>query len=231
MLAARATGQDALSRLMCEKEVRKRTLLAIFIAFCCPAGVASRAFADIVCPDSSYVTVSFSKTYSGSYRTGQPYDYVTISPQGNGETFASTGIAIRVYLRNCQNMPIAGVPKEQILLVNSSLCLCPGGNVADHDTDANGVTEFSGTIRGGRCANSLTVSADGISLGAIPVKINSADGGSSPCFVDSSDLAAFAQKLGQMNNYNICFDYNESGSPIDASDLAFFATLFRGACR
>ena len=67
---------------------------------------------------------------------------------------------------------------------------------------------------------------------SVGVKIHSPDAGTaSPCFVDSSDLASFATKLGQGKNYNVCNDYNESGSPIDASDLAFFASNVRAACQ
>ena len=207
----------------------KRVILAGLVVACCPTAVASRACADIVCPDSSYVTASFTKTYSGSYATGQPYDYVTISPDGNGETFAGTGIAIRVYLRNCQNAPIAGIPRERILLLNPALCVCPGGNVADHDTDANGFTEFSGTIRGGGCVNRLTVSADGVSLGSIPVKINSPDEWIGSCYVDSDDVSHMGYVL-HPNPYHICFDFNESGT-VDASDLAYLAWKLGAHCQ
>lgn len=66
------------------------------------------------------------------------------------------------------------------------------------------------------------------------VKINSPDAaqqGTSPCYTDSSDLAAFAQRIGRPSLYSICFDYNETGGPtIDASDLSMFASYIQAAC-
>lgn len=222
----------------------KKSLATIALALIAisMAGVAS---ADIVCPDSSYVCVDFTKTYTNNYNKGQPYDYVTVSPNGAGETFSGTGITIRVYLKNCQGAALPGVPAQEVILFNTALCICPGGNGADAFTDANGCTQFSGTMRAGGCVSSLTCFADGVSLGTVQrngkcgttadfrtVKINSTDAGvSSPCFTDASDLAALATKLGSVPNYNICFDYNETGTVIDASDLAFFASLLGAACQ
>ncbi len=79
-----------------------RRILALLVALCCPIGALPRAHADVVCPDSSYVTVIFTKTFSGSYATGQPYNVVTISPSGDGETFADNGITIRAFLKKAK---------------------------------------------------------------------------------------------------------------------------------
>jgi hypothetical protein len=68
--------------------VTRLGLLFIFMA----EGVA----ADIVCPDSSYVEVEYACTFTGSYRTGEPLDIITIAPDGSGETFAENGISIEV---------------------------------------------------------------------------------------------------------------------------------------
>ena len=66
------------------------------------AAGAPNVHADIVCGDSSYVCVDFHKTYSRNYRKGQPYDYLTVAPNGVGETsrerasrFASTSRTAR----------------------------------------------------------------------------------------------------------------------------------------
>lgn len=207
-------------------------LAVVCVAVC----IARAAWADIVCPDSSYCTVSFSKTYTGSYRTGQPYDYVTISPDGGGETFAGTGITIEVCLRNCLGMPLVGVPRQEIVLYHPALCICPGGNIADAATDINGCTSFSGTIAGGGCIPSgsgLDVFADGVWLCELPVKVNSADAvPASPCFVDASDIAALATVLGKQvgqAGYTICRDLNESGR-IDAGDVAYLASQLGDDC-
>jgi hypothetical protein len=195
--------------------------LAALIAAC----FVGTAMADIVCPDSSYCTVTF---------TNPAKNRVTIAPNGAGETFAGTGITIRVFLKNCNGAPLVGVPAQEVNIFNSALCICPGGNSADAATDANGMTTFSGTIRGGGCVESLTIFADGVAVCTRnDLKTNSPDHvPASPCFVDAGDLSALAARLGIPVQYNICFDYNESGPPtIDASDLSFFASLLGAACQ
>lgn len=213
---------------MAKPTIARWALAAALVSF-----LATPSNADIPCPNASYCTVSFSKTYSGAYRPGQPYDYVTISPNGAGETFSGTGIAIRVYLKNCNGAPIVGVPAQEIVLFNSNLCICPGGNIADHATDINGMTTFTGTIRGGGCGDPLAVFADGILIGVLPVKVNSPDRiPASPCAVDASDLAHLAAALGSEvgeAHYTICLDWNEDGY-VDASDLAWFAALLGAEC-
>jgi hypothetical protein len=191
------------------------------------AAFAGSAAADIVCPDSSYAYASITlKTR------------VTIAPNGAGETFAGTGITIHVYLKNCNGAPLVGVPAQEIVIYNSGLCICPGGNIADAATDINGHTTFTGTIRGGGCVENLQVYADGVALLSqsgtlLGVQTNSPDHvPASPCAVDASDLSSLASKLGVPANYSICYDYNESGGPtIDASDLSFFASLLGAQCQ
>lgn len=215
-----------------------RTSLAILMAFCCPAGVASWAHADIVCPDSSYVTVSFTKTYSGSYGPGQPYDYVTIAPEG-AESFADNGVTIRAFLKNCQGQPLAGIPASDVVLqqtlpLRGYFCICPGGNFADAATDQNGTTKFTGALRGGGCTDGLRVMAQGVQIGVVPVKINSPDRISSggPCQIDSHDQASLqlGAEAGLSGNYGTCADLNEDGH-IDLSDLAYLARFRLARCR
>jgi hypothetical protein len=188
------------------------------------AALAGTAMADIVCPDSSRATATFATSKNR----------VTIAPNGAGETFTGTGITIDVYLKNCNGAPLVGVPAQEIVIYNSGLCICPGGNIADAATDINGHTTFTGTIRGGGCVENLQVYADGVAIGsALLVKTNSPDHvPASPCAVDASDLSSLASKLGSIPNYSICYDYNESGPPtIDASDLSFFASLLGAQCQ
>ena len=203
---------------------------------------AGTASADVVCADSSYCTVTFTRTYTANYNPGQPYDYVTVAPDGTGETFAQLGITIRVFLKNCQGQPLAGVPAQQIALFNPNLCICYGGGISDAGTNANGMATFSGTMKAGGCVTSLDVFADGVFIGTlrgpapgfVTVKINSPDvasQGVSPCFIDSGDLAAFASRIGKPASWNVCMDYNESGGPtLDSSDLSFIAAVLGAAC-
>jgi len=206
--------------------------LVMVLAVVLTAAYVGTAAADIVCADSSYCTVTF---------TNPAKDRISISPNGNGDTFANTGIAISVFLRNCNGAPLAGVPAQEVVLFNSGLCICPGGNIADAATDLNGRTQFSGTIRGGGCVSSLTAFADGI---AIPRKFgslaalqtNSWDAlPASPCFVDAGDLSALAARLGSsaippVGAYSICSDWNEDGF-IDAGDVSSFAQQLGAACQ
>src|SRR5262249_10066452 len=184
--------------------------------------------ADIVCPDSSYCTVTF---------TNLAKDRITIVPSFvfSGDTFAGTGITIRVFLKNCQGQPQVGVPAQEIVMFNAGLCICPGGNISDAATDLNGMTTFSGTIHGGGCVNSLQVFADGVAICSLPVKTDSWDAlPASPCFIDAGDLAALSARLGSslippVGMYSICFDWNEDGF-IDAGDVASFASPLGQAC-
>jgi hypothetical protein len=213
----------------------KKSVVAIMAAIvACMAGTAA---ADVVCPDSSYATVTFNAQYTGSWNNGADYDYVTIAPNGLGETFVNASgqnnvaddIEIRVYLKNCNGDPLVGVPAQEIVLFNSGLCICPGGNISDAGTDINGCATFTGTIAGGGCVQGLDVYADGVPIDTIPVNINSTDTGlASPCFTDSSDLTAFATKIG--GAHDICFDYNESGF-VDSGDVSYFATVIGAACQ
>lgn len=198
--------------------LKKSLVVALVLA----AFVGSAA-ADIVCPESSYVTVTVgTKTR------------ITIAPNGNGETWASIGVTIHVYLKNCNGAPLVGVPRPEIVIYNAGLFICPGGNVADAATDINGHTTFTGTIAGGGCVESMQVYADGIPIGgSLNLKTNSPDHvPASPLAVDASDLSSLAAKLGVPLQYNICYDYNESGPPtIDASDLSFFAAYLGAQCQ
>ena len=227
------------------KKLVVATLAALFAA-----SLAVPAVADIVDPTNSYCTVTFNRTYgSGSQFVGDPYDYVTIAPDGAGETFFNVNgqnepdgladIDIRVYLRNGANDPLIGVPAQEIVVYNSQLRICPGGNISDAGTDSAGMAQFTGTIAGGGCVTSLDVYADGVYIctlnaGGRNVKTNSPDyahQGTSPCFADASDLGFLATVLGDPSAGNICSDFNELGSAIDASDLAFFASFLGASCQ
>jgi hypothetical protein len=212
----------------------------------CLAGTAS---ADVVCADSSYCEVSFSLTFLNDinhiYNPGGNYDVVTISPDGLGQTFADPagqangGIDIRVYARNCQGDPLQGIPATEVVLYNSLLCICPGGNAADAATDVNGCTTFSGSIAGGGCAATLDVYIDGVFICTIPVGVNAGDS-TGNCATDAGDTAKLSSGLGtsvtspgpippSTQAYTICLDFTEDGF-IDAGDIGNLASLLAKAC-
>jgi hypothetical protein len=156
---------------------------------------------------------------------------LTIVPSGGIETLAGIGSVITVCI-TCGGVPLVGLPAAAVTVNAPGLVFCPGSNIADAPTDAAGCTTFSGALCGGGCAPMLDVFAAGTLLGAAPVAINSPDTGiGSPLFVDASDLAAFAFRLGLPAMYSPCFDYNESGPPvINAADLAYFAANLGRSC-
>lgn len=184
------------------------------------------------------IVLTFDRTYTGNYRPGEPYDYITINPAGTGETLEDTGITLRIRALCVpigapldQGQPIVGLPADEIVLFSTSLCMCESKH-PDHETDAEGWTEFTGTIAGGGCSQGLYLFVEGVYVDTIPVNINSTDAGTtSPCHTDAGDLAVLAEKLGVPEEWDICFDYNESGPPtIDTGDLAFFAQHVGAAC-
>ena len=44
------------------------------------------------------VELSFARTFTGSYRPGEPHDVLTINPAGTGDTLDDAGIRLRVRL-------------------------------------------------------------------------------------------------------------------------------------
>jgi len=143
----------------------------------------------------------------GSQFVGQPYNYVTIAPDASGETFFNCNgvsevdgladVGIEVFVRNSSNQPLVGVPAQEVVLFNSQLCICPGGNISDAGTDVNGRAIFTGSMAAGGCVTSLDVYVDGVFIctlqtGGTQVRTNSPDyahQGTSPCFSDAGDLA------------------------------------------
>lgn len=199
-------------------------------------GLSNPVHADIISPDSSYIRVTFTSLKAQPASRLPPTRYITISPDGSGDTFAGNGILIEAWLKNSSGAALEGVPADEVTLFSSALCLCPGGNIADAATDSDGRTTFTGTIRGGGCAASLVVFAGGSAIGVTSggldnVAVNSWDHvPASPCFVDAGDLAGLATRLGVPANYTICSDFNEDGF-IDAGDIASFAARLGAACQ
>jgi hypothetical protein len=56
--------------------------------------------------DSTYCAVAFATTR----------DRLTVVPDGSGDTFASLGITIRVFVKDCNGAPLVGVPRHQIVI-------------------------------------------------------------------------------------------------------------------
>lgn len=61
---------------------------------------------------SCRAVVNFGRTFTGTYMPGQPYDFVTVAPNGRGETLAATGIAVQITLRTQSGAPLIGLPPQ-----------------------------------------------------------------------------------------------------------------------
>lgn len=210
-----------------------RVLLAVLlgpaIAGAAPAYICNGGDIPHCYPVVGEVELVFDRQFQGTYRPGEPYDVVTVVPNGTGESLASVGITLRVQLVcSCPGVgAIAGIPAGEMGLFSSSLATC-ALFTASHDTDADGFTEFTGTLRSGGCSENLHLFVDGQFVATLPIRINSPDS-TPPVGVDGSDLAALAERFGLPARYDICFDFNEDGA-VDAGDLAAFAAALGASC-
>lgn len=197
------------------------SLAAPLVASCCHEGFAS-----------AQVEVHCDRVFRGSYRTGEPFDVLTVAPDGSGETLEEVGITLRVRII-CNVFgditPITQLPRQEIVLYSTTIGVCTPLYAA-RATDDDGWTEFTGTFHVGGCADELMLFADGLLVANVPIRLNSPDTWSaSPLGVDGADLVALARHLGNPSAYSICFDYNEDGA-VDAGDLAYFATALGAFC-
>ena len=203
--------------------------LAILLAL-----AARSAPAQTVCPEFSEVSVRFNCRFAGQYRTGQPYDFVTATPAGTGESFADAGMSIEVVARDCQGAAVAGIPAASIVLRSNGLCVCADGQGADGPTSSTGRTTFrQARLHAGGAAATLEVVVDGVVIGDVAVNVNGpAWKGSAWCAVDTDTKAYFAGVFGsELGNlgYGIESDFNEDGY-IDLTDLALFARHLGEGC-
>jgi len=185
----------------------------------------------VVCFPQAELDLQFARTFTGSYRNGEPLNLFTITPSGSGETLEDVGITLRMRLYcDCgsgRTSTLANLPADEVILYASSACawMHPSS-----PTDADGWTEFHGTLRGGGCADRLMLFVGGIAAQWIPIGFNSPDTAlASPGAVDAGDLSALAARLGIPANYSICSDFNEDGA-VDAADLSAFAAVLGSAC-
>ena len=193
------------------------------------------AFAQSPCPQGTSLsvssTVTFDNVFTGTYRTGEPFNVLTTVPgEKYLETFEDMGIFIEVCV-TCDSLPLVGLAASEVILTNDSLCICEGENTADRATDASGCTTFTGPIAAGGCASSLDLYVGGNYIETLPIQINSPDAETypEPCWVDRHDIDWVIRLFVRPVPYNICWDWNEDGS-IDASELAWIAWTVGQIC-
>lgn len=80
------------------------------------------------------------------------YRVALISPAGIAPSLAEQGIVIHVEIMDCTPAPIVNFPAQDIWVDDmgtGEISLCPGGSIADANTDEYGHTTISGPIYGG----------------------------------------------------------------------------------
>lgn len=93
---------------------------------------------------------------------------ILITPAGLGTSLALKNVIVSVTVIDANLAPIAGYPFQDVVLDDAGtndISLCPGGSVADANTNALGQTTMSGNISGG----GWTQSGMQVYLGGIPL--------------------------------------------------------------
>ena len=162
-----------------------------------------------------------------------PVSVVTF-PDGNGMRLddcyifggARIDATITLQLLDLSGDPVAGYPASEMWLESTSgaMVLCPGGSIADHDTDQNGETTFSGPIQGGGSFdpdNGDRMQVVGVWNCIYPLELevysNSPDM-NGDLVVDLSDVVIFAEYF--YGTYDYAADFHWDGL-INLSDLVW----------
>lgn len=163
-------------------------------------------------------------------------------PQGDGNTLGSVGLTVTVTVRDILNVPVPGIPAEDIWLIgcNNLLGLCDGSQAisATGPTDANGQTTITAAFAAGGCdVGGVRVVVQGVVIGAgvcgqpcLPIKVKSADI-TGDLRVDLIDLAQFSPGYqSPPKPYIECIDYVAPFGAITLADFARFGSHYQHLC-
>ncbi len=180
-------------------------------------------------------------TYAEIAYSGSGMAAVMVVPDGSGDplTAASTpsgqtvDASITLFLRDCFDVPIASMPQEDMWLesVDHGLLACPGGTVADANTDANGIATWTAPLTaGGYSQTGCRVVISGSALytpSELPLQFNSPDlnGDGS---VNLSDVSVLAGDY-LSGYYHFRSDFMRDGI-LNLSDIAKFAPTLGSSC-
>jgi len=164
-------------------------------------------------------------------------------PSGAGSAFDACQLAdgsivdgsITITVRDGNNDIIAGFPREDMWLasVDGGMVPCVGGTIADADTDADGLTDWSAAMNAGgyssaNCA--VMISGDQVTGGAggsvFALHFNSADMNADGS-VDLADVGLFAGVF--FGAYDFSADFFADGA-LNLSDVGRLATGVGGSC-
>jgi len=166
---------------------------------------------------------------------------IWVSPDGSGPGLEYgydmagevADVRITLLVLNGEYEPIANLPYEDLWLQSESngLTRCVGGTVADHNTDQNGETTFSGPfLAGGSNPNPekilVMIFGDPLVQNPLSLFINSPDI-NGDLAVNLSDISAMTQVLN--GDYDWSCDFNNDGA-VNLSDIVVFATCLGAVC-
>jgi len=165
-------------------------------------------------------------------------------PDGTGSSFANAQIlgegttidaTIEFVIFDTQGNPIAHFPAEDLWLETGDwgLTTCPGGTIADMDTDVNGWTTWSDPLMaGGFGSDGCYIAVNGMILdcGSLPFDLtfNSADLNGDGV-VSLNDIGLFCSLLFGSPGYDISADFFADGV-INLADVARLAQGIGASC-
>ncbi len=145
-----------------------------------------------------------------------------------GGTIADATITLNLY--DWDYNPVPYFPAEDLWLEteDGGMVLCPGGSIADSDTDLNGMTTFSGPLRAGGSGEGIIVLVNGMLCPepALAIKINSPDL-NGDLVVNLSDIVLFADSF--LGEYSYACDFYWDGDT-NLSDLVMLSLGMGAAC-
>ncbi len=206
----------------------KRTLLLLSISLF----FASAGLAQSVVPEPAISLFFSASTEKVS---------ILVCPAGDGYAIANAmgfggdpvDATLTVTLLDYQGIPVAFFPADRIWIEVAGLVFCEDGNIADHDSDFNGQTDFSFPLKGGGCAEDAETWGilDGQPVGGSPnpllnLNYNSPDM-NGDLVVNLTDIVLFADYFS--GTYGYCADFYWDGV-INLSDLVVITPHLGHSC-
>ena len=176
--------------------------------------------------------------YSMAYQGSETLTLYVI-PNGSGDTFDQAFLpyggredaTITLFLKDAADQPIAFFPSEDMWLEpqDGELTVCPGGSIADSNTDALGMTQWQNPMLAGGHSEALTfVVVNGSTLPAngLPLSFNSPDI-NGDLIVNLTDVQIFTIDI--YGQYDFRSDFHRDGF-INISDLAELSYAIGANC-
>ena len=152
-----------------------------------------------------------------------------ITPAGTVASLAEQGAVIHVELMDCTPAPIANFPLQDIWVSGvGDVNICPGGSVADANTDEFGRTTISGPIFGGNHSESgVMVWVSGIPSDTGPLTLDFVSPDlNGDLVVNLNDFSAFGVDFGSAAFRS---DFNHDGT-VNLNDFSTFGQHFGDTC-